>query len=181
MIDGRAAARQCAWRKPAARPSPSGPIPPETRLTAFLTDPALWGLFALSLAAATLLPGGSEAALVALLVAGDHPTGWLILVATVGNVLGSVINWGLGRGLRHLVGRRWFPVTAAQLARGEAIFTRYGAWTLLFSWLPVIGDPLTVAAGTLGVRLPVFVALVTLGKAARYGVLAAVTAGLIGA
>ncbi|OYQ32931.1 hypothetical protein CHU95_17600 [Niveispirillum lacus] len=145
-----------------------------------MSDPACWALFALSLAAATLLPGGSEAALVALLIDGQHPAWALVLVATLGNVLGALINWGLGRGLRHLVGRRWFPVTAAQLARGEAIFTRYGAWTLLFSWVPVIGDPLTVAAGTLGLRLPIFLILVTLGKAARYAVLAGITVGLIG-
>lgn len=145
-----------------------------------LSDPACWALFALSLAAATLLPGGSEAALVALLIDGRHPAWALVLVATTGNVLGAVINWVLGQGLRHLVGRRWFPVTAAQLVRAEAIFTRYGAWTLLFSWVPVIGDPLTVAAGTLGLRLPTFLLLVTLGKAARYAVLAGVTVGLLG-
>lgn len=145
-----------------------------------LTDPALWGLFGLSMAAATLLPGGSEAALAALLVEGSRPVWLLVLVATVGNVLGAVINWALGRGLRHFVGRRWFPVTAAQLARGEALFTRYGAWTLLFSWAPVIGDPLTVAAGVLGLRLRIFLPLVTLGKAARYAVLAMLMQGLLG-
>lgn len=164
---------------PAAPLSLPSPLP-EVRLIPLLSDPACWGLFALSLAAATLLPGGSEAALVALLIDGQHPAWALVMVATLGNVLGALINWGLGRGVRHLVGRRWFPVTAAQLARGEAIFTRYGAWTLLFSWLPVIGDPLTVAAGTLGLRLPAFLTLVTLGKAARYGVLAGITVGLIG-
>lgn len=145
-----------------------------------LTDAALWGLFGLSMAAATLLPGGSEAALAALLVEGSRPVWLLVLVATVGNVLGAVVNWALGRGLRHFVGRRWFPVTAAQLARGEALFTRYGAWTLLFSWAPVIGDPLTVAAGVLGLRLQIFLPLVTLGKAARYAVLAMLMQGLLG-
>lgn len=155
---------------------------PEDRavLTGMLTDPALWGLFGLSMAAATLLPGGSEAALTALLVEGSRPVWLLVLVATVGNVLGAVVNWALGRGLRHFVGRRWFPVTAAQLARGEALFTRYGAWTLLFSWAPVIGDPLTVAAGVLGLRLRIFLPLVTLGKAARYAVLAMLMQGLLG-
>lgn len=147
---------------------------------AFLTDPAIWGLFALSLASATLLPGGSEAGLVALLLAGPHPPWALVLMATMGNVIGSVINWALGWGLRQCVGRRWFPVSAAQLSRAEVMFTRHGAWTLLFAWVPVIGDALTVAAGTLGLRLPLFVALVTLGKAARYGVLAWVTVGAFG-
>ncbi len=150
-------------------------------LIAVLTDPALWGLFGLSMAAATLLPGGSEAALVALLVEGGRPVWLLILVATAGNVLGAVINWALGRGLRQFVGHRWFPVSAAQLVRAEALFTRYGAWTLLFSWAPVIGDPLTVAAGSLGVRLGLFTALVTLGKAARYAMVAWATQGVVGA
>ncbi len=145
-----------------------------------LTDPAYWSLFFLSLAAATLLPGGSEVALVALLADGARPAWGLVAVATVGNVLGSVVNWVLGRWLRGFVGRRWFPVTAVQLARAETLFTRYGAWTLLFAWVPVIGDPLTVAAGTLGVRLRTFLPLVTLGKAARYVVLAGVATGLLG-
>ncbi|AUN29934.1 YqaA family protein [Niveispirillum cyanobacteriorum] len=144
-----------------------------------LTDPAYWSLFFLSMAAATLLPGGSEVALVALLADGTRPAWALVAVATLGNVLGSVINWVLGRGLRRFVGRRWFPVTAAQLARAEGVFTRYGAWTLLFSWVPVIGDPLTVAAGTLGVRLRIFLPLMMLGKAARYLVLAGVVGGVL--
>ncbi|MBJ7417540.1 MAG: DedA family protein [Niveispirillum sp.] len=144
-----------------------------------LTDPAYWSLFFLSMAAATLLPGGSELALVALLADGTRPAGALVAVATLGNVLGSLINWMLGRWLRRFVGRRWFPVTAAQLARAEGVFARYGAWTLLFSWVPVIGDPLTVAAGTLGVRLRVFLPLVTLGKAARYVVLAGIVGGVL--
>lgn len=144
-----------------------------------LTDPAYWSLFFLSMAAATLLPGGSEVALVALLADGARPAWALVAVATLGNVLGSLINWVLGRWLRGFVGRRWFPVTAAQLARAEGVFTRYGAWTLLFSWVPVIGDPLTVAAGTLGVRLRVFLPLVMLGKAARYLVLAGIVGGVL--
>lgn len=145
-----------------------------------LTDPIYWSLFLLSLAAATLLPGGSEVALVALLAEGSRPAWVLVGVATLGNVLGSLINWVLGRWLRRFVGRRWFPVTAAQLARAEGVFTRYGVWTLLFAWVPVIGDPLTVAAGTLGVRLRVFLPLVTLGKVARYLVLAGVVGGVLG-
>ncbi len=146
-----------------------------------LVDPALIGLFGLCFTAATLLPGGSEAALVALAVQGAHPPWLLLAVATLGNVLGSVVNFWLGRGMRHLVGRRWFPVTAVQLARGEALFQRYGAWTLLFSWAPIIGDPLTVAAGSLGVRFPLFVMLVTLGKLARYSVVMVLTLGVLGA
>lgn len=144
-------------------------------------DPALIGLFGLSFTAATLLPGGSEAVLVALAVQGAHPPWLLVAVATLGNVLGSVVNFWLGRALRHLAGRRWFPVTPAQLTRGEALFRRYGVWTLLFSWAPIIGDPLTMAAGSLGVRFSLFVMLVTLGKLARYIVVLLLTLGVLGA
>ncbi|MFZ1681558.1 MAG: DedA family protein, partial [Rhizobiaceae bacterium] len=81
-------------------------------------DPAaLFGLFALAFAAATLIPAQSEAALAALLLAGGQPVGLLIAVASLGNVLGSVVNWGLGRLVERFRDRRWFPVTPAQLDR----------------------------------------------------------------
>lgn len=145
-----------------------------------MIDPALAGLFGISFAAATLLPGGSELAFLALLAQGDHSPVLLVAVAGAGNVLGSWLNWYLGRGLRHLVGRRWFPVTPAALERGEQQFRRYGLWTLLFAWVPVVGDPLTVAAGSLRVPLAPFLLLVTIGKLARYSVLALATGPLLG-
>ena len=116
---------------------------------------ALGGLFMAALLAATLLPAQSEAVLVGLLLAGYAP--WLLLgVASVGNVLGSVVNWALGRGIEHLRNRRWFPVSPAALARAERWYRRYGRWSLLLSWMPIIGDPLTVVAGVLREPLPVF-------------------------
>ncbi len=128
---------------------------------------AYGGLFLIALGAATILPLQSEAALVGLLLAGYSP--WLLLaVAGTGNVLGSTINWGLGRTIERFRGSRWFPVSPAMLDRVQRWYRRYGRWSLLLSWAPVIGDPITIVAGVLHERLPVFLLLVTIAKVGRY-------------
>ena len=132
-------------------------------------------LFGSALVAATILPMQSEAVLVALLLAGDHPPVALVMVATVGNVLGSVLNWLLGRYLLRFRDRRWFPVGPRQLARAQGWYQRYGRWSLLGSWLPVVGDPLTMVAGVMREPILPFLVLITLAKAGRYVVLAALT------
>ncbi|MDN2656259.1 DedA family protein [Cobetia sp. 14N.309.X.WAT.E.A4] len=124
----------------------------------------------IALASATLLPGGSEAALAGLWCEGVAP--WALwLVATLGNTLGSLINVALGRGARRLRTRRWFPVSRRALARGTLWYRRIGAWSLLLSWAPVIGDPLTVLAGVF--RLPWWksVLLILVAKGGRYALL----------
>ncbi|MEP1206775.1 MAG: YqaA family protein [Rhizobiaceae bacterium] len=136
---------------------------------------AYFGLFASALLAATILPMQSEAVLVGLLVAGEGSVAVLLIVATAGNVLGAVINWLLGRFVLRFKERRWFPVSEEQLARAETWYRRYGRWSLLGSWLPIIGDPITVAAGVMREPIMSFLVLVTLAKAARYMVLAAAT------
>lgn len=137
------------------------------------------GLFLAALAAATILPMQSEAVLVGLLLADYSP--WLLLaVASAGNVLGSLINWFLGRGIARFRDRRWFPVSPAGMARAEAWYRRYGKWSLLLSWAPVIGDPLTVVAGVLREPLPIFLLLVTIAKVGRYLALAAITLSWMG-
>ena len=135
------------------------------------------GLFASAFGAATLLPLQSEAVLVALLLAKQHPALALLLVATLGNVAGSVVNWVLGRYLEHWQGKRWFPVSRERLAKVQGTYHRYGRWSLLLSWAPVIGDPLTVVAGLMREPLWSFLLIVTLAKATRYAVLCAVTLG----
>lgn len=92
----------------------------------------------------------------------------LILVASTGNILGSLVNWLVGRFIAHFEGRRWFPVKREQLAKAEGWYHRYGKWSLLLSWVPVIGDPLTVVAGVLREPLPMFLLLVTIAKVGRY-------------
>ena len=129
------------------------------------------GLFLAAFLAATLLPLQSEAALVALLLAG-YPPWLLVLVASLGNVLGSTVNWWLGRGLLRFQDRRWFPVSATALARAQRSYRRWGRWSLLLSWAPFIGDPLTLAAGIMREPLRVFLPLVAVAKAGRYLVLA---------
>ncbi len=131
------------------------------------------GLFAVALLAATVLPAQSEVVLAGMILAERYHLGLLILVASVGNVLGSVVNWFLGRFIAHFEDRRWFPVKREQIAKAEGWYQRYGYWSLLLSWAPVIGDPLTVVAGVLREPLPVFLVLVTIAKVGRYLIVAA--------
>lgn len=133
------------------------------------------GLFLTAFVAATILPMQSEAALVGLLLADIHPVWALVSVASIGNVAGSVINWLLGRGIERFRERRWFPVGPAALNRAQRWYHRHGKWSLLLSWMPIVGDPLTVVAGVAREPLAVFLALVTVAKVGRYLVLTAVT------
>lgn len=133
------------------------------------------GLFLAAFGAATLLPLQSEAVLVGLLVSGQYSLWWLLGIATLGNVLGSLVNWLLGRWVEHFKQRRWFPVSDKQLQKARIHYRRWGHWTLLLSWLPIIGDPLTLVAGVMREPLWRFLLLVTLAKSLRYGALAAVT------
>lgn len=136
-----------------------------------------FGLFSAAFAAATLVPAQSEAVLVGLLLGGNLSTAMLLWVATLGNVLGSMVNWLLGRYIERLRHKRWFPISQQQLQRAQRSYQRYGRWSLLLSWLPIVGDPLTVVAGTLREPLWSFLLLVTLAKGGRYLLLAAVTLG----
>lgn len=137
------------------------------------------GLFAAAFLAATVFPFQSELVLVGLLVA--EPAQWptLLLVASVGNTLGSIVNWILGRLIERFRDRRWFPVKPKDYQRVERWYARWGVWSLLFAWLPFGGDALTVVAGALRTPLLPFVVLVALGKTARYAVLVAATLGWI--
>lgn len=134
----------------------------------------LAGLFLAAFLSATLLPGSSEAALIAILVTKTAPVWPAIFIATLGNTLGALANWGIG-----LYGASWrdhprFPVKPAEFERYRALYARYGIWSLLLSWVPVIGDPLTVMAGVAGTPLRVFLPLVAIGKFARYLVVAGI-------
>jgi membrane protein YqaA with SNARE-associated domain len=138
---------------------------------------AYCSLFFTALIAATLFPASSEALLVILLQQKYSPF-LLWLAASTGNILGSCINWYLGRECLRWQDKKWFPVNAAQLARAQMQFQRYGLVSLLFSWLPVVGDPLTFVAGILRVRFWLFLLLVALGKSLRYGFVIFIAMGL---
>ena len=130
-----------------------------------------------ALVAATLVPAQSEAVLAALLLDGSRPAWLLVAMATAGNVLGSVVNWVLGRFLLHFRDRRWFPVSDRALTRAQVRYARWGHWSLLGSWLPVVGDPLTVAAGYARTSPLLFAAVVLPLRVARYVALAAAVRG----
>lgn len=135
------------------------------------------GLFAVSLFAATILPLQSESVLVGLLLADQQPIAALVAVASVGNTLGATLNWLLGRSVERFRHNRWFPVNEAALNRAQHWYHRNGRWSLLLSWAPIIGDPLTVAAGVLREPLRTFVPIVAFAKTTRYLVLATITLG----
>lgn len=136
-------------------------------------------LFFTALIAATLFPLSSEALLVTLLY--QHYTPWLLwLVATSGNTLGSCINWYLGKQCLHWQDKKWFPVKPAQLTRAQQQFQRYGLVSLLFAWVPVVGDPLTFFAGVMRIRFWKFLVLVVIGKALRYAFVIALAIGVFG-
>lgn len=135
----------------------------------------LLGLFLAAFAAATLIPAQSEAVLVALLVAGDLPVWLLLVVATLGNVLGAAVNWALGRWLMHWADRPWFPVAPSATERACRWYARWGRWSLLGAWLPIVGDPLTLAAGMMREPFWRFAGIVTLAKGGRYIALAGAT------
>jgi len=140
-----------------------------------MTFDALWPLLVMiasAFGAATLLVLPSEAVLVAQIKAGLAPAWALFIAATIGNVAGSAFNWWLGRHARRFEGRRWFPFSPASIEAASTRFRRWGLWSLLFAWLPVVGDPLTFIAGVLRVPIHWFLPLVALGKGGRYAILA---------
>ncbi|MGR5118709.1 YqaA family protein [Vibrio astriarenae] len=131
----------------------------------WFSDSALWVLFITGFLSATLLPGGSEAGLIATLSLGAYSPTWIIIVATIGNTLGGMTNYLIGL---------WIPNRTESEKHGHkalAYLKKYGYWSLLFSWLPVIGDPLCLAAGWLRMNFWLSTLLVLIGKAARYCVL----------
>ena len=134
-----------------------------------------FGLFMAAFGAATLLPLQSEAVLVGMLILERYSTELLFAVATLGNVLGSAVNWYLGRSVERFRNKRWFPVSQNTLENAQRSYLRYGHWTLLLSWVPVIGDPLTLVAGVMREPLWRFLMIVTLAKGTRYLVLIGVT------
>ncbi|QXI55853.1 YqaA family protein [Pseudomonas alvandae] len=138
------------------------------------------GLFLTAFGAATLLPLQSEALLVGLVLS-ERQAAWLLMgIATLGNVLGSLVNWWLGTRLEQFKDRRWFPVSPSHLDKARRHYQRYGYWSLLLSWLPIIGDPLTLMAGVMGEPWRRFLLIVTLAKGLRYGVLVLATLGWMG-
>ena len=125
-------------------------------------------LFAISFLAATILPFSSELTLAGLIATSDYDNLLLLTVASFGNILGSLVNWALGSYSRNLTTKKWFPFKETQIERSSKWFRKFGKWSLLFAWVPVVGDPLTLVAGILRVKFIDFIILVAIGKVSRY-------------
>ncbi|MDA7796035.1 DedA family protein [Candidatus Pelagibacter sp.] len=125
-------------------------------------------LFVISFLAATILPFSSELTFAGLIATSNYDNLLLLVVASLGNVLGSVVNWALGFYSRNLTTKKWFPFKDKQIENSSKWFSKFGKWSLLFAWVPIIGDPLTLVSGLLRVRFLDFIILVAIGKVSRY-------------
>ena len=125
-------------------------------------------LFIISFLAATILPLSSELVLSTMLLTDSFDKYLLLVVASFGNILGSSVNWYLGKKILIFKDKKWFPASETQIDRSEIYFKKYGIWSLLLAWVPVIGDPLTIVAGILRVKFFTFLLLVSISKISRY-------------
>ena len=136
-------------------------------------------LFLASFLAATIVPAQSEFGLALLIRQTPEAVIWLVMIASFGNILGALVNWWLGRFANQFQNKKWFPVSEIQLTRASLWYQRYGKYSLLASWVPIIGDPITLAAGLLRTPFTTFIILVSLAKITRYLVIAMVTLSLL--
>jgi len=122
----------------------------------------------ISFLAATILPFSSEVVLTTMYLSNSFEPYFLLIFASIGNIMGSITNWYLGKKITLFQNRKWFPVSPDQLERSRKYFQKYGLWSLLLAWVPIIGDPLTLLAGILKVRFGIFFLLVSISKISRY-------------
>ena len=125
-------------------------------------------LFIISFLAATILPLSSELVLSTMLLTDSFDKYLLLVVASFGNILGSSVNWYLGKKILIFKDKKWFPANERQIAKGEIYFKKYGIWSLLLAWVPIIGDPITILAGVLRVKFLTFLLLISISKISRY-------------
>ena len=125
-------------------------------------------MFSVAFMVATIIPFGSEAYFITLLSLGKYNNFLLLIVASFGNILGSLFNWICGYYINYFIKKPWFPINKKMIDRGNGIFKKYGKWSLLLSWVPFIGDPITFVAGTLRYPIIPFLILVSVGKVSRY-------------
>tara|TARA_B100000029_G_scaffold512662_1_gene609945 strand:+ start:1302 stop:1763 length:462 start_codon:yes stop_codon:yes gene_type:complete len=125
-------------------------------------------LLTVSFTAATIVPFSSEVLLATLIATKQYNAFLLLLIACIGNIFGSVVNWIIGYYAASFMKKKWFPIKQNQIDTAIKFFNKYGKWSLLFGWLPIIGDPLTFVAGTLRYSFIPFIILVSIGKAGRY-------------
>jgi len=134
-----------------------------------INQSGLWGLFLSSFLGSTLLPGGSEVILALLAANGEHDNATLLGVATLGNTLGGMSSWLIGRMIAWRYPTQ--KITQPQRLRAIQRMQKWGSPLLLLSWLPIVGDPLCVAAGWLRIHGGLALIFIAAGKAARYTVI----------
>ena len=125
-------------------------------------------LFVISFLAATILPFSSELTLAGLIITSNYDNLLLLIVASFGNVLGSVVNWALRFYSRNLTSKKWFPFKETQIEKSSKWFRNLVKWSLLFALFPVVFNPLTLIAGLLRIKFLDFIILVAIGKVSRY-------------
>lgn len=125
-------------------------------------------LLLFSFLAATFLPFSSEVILTTMYLSKNFNIFILLIVASTGNISGSLFNWYLGKKILIFKDKKWFPISDDRLKKSEKFFQKYGVWSLLLAWVPIIGDPLTMIAGVLRIKLIVFLIFVSISKISRY-------------
>ncbi len=125
-------------------------------------------LFASAFLAATIIPAQSEIVLATMHIKNDYNAWVLVTIASAGNIMGSLVNLFLGYYLIKFQDKKWFPVNKKSLTRATNFYQKYGVWSLLFSWVPIIGDPLTVVSGVFRTPIYIFLILVSIAKTLRY-------------
>lgn len=141
---------------------------------------AYTSLFLAAFLAATILPAQSELGLVALLLSDAYSLTALVIIASIGNSLGAVVTWAMGRFFSHFHTKKWFPIRPQIMAKITKWYQRFGKWSLLLSWAPVIGDAFCCMAGVFRLPLLPFIVIVSFAKTTRYIVVAALTLGISG-
>ena len=135
-------------------------------------------LFISSFISSTILPGHSEITLTAFIFLNKYPIINLIFIASLGNILGSILNWYLGFHFVKFKEKKWFPINKRQLEKASLWFLNYGKWSLFLSWVPFVGDPLTVVAGVLRVPIITFLIIVSISKILRYVIVSLIALNL---
>ena len=129
---------------------------------------AYTSLFISSFLSSTILPGHSEITLTTLFLLEKYSQFLLIFFASLGNILGSIVNWFLGLYITKFINKNWFPFSEKQLVKASSWYLKYGKWSLFLCWVPIIGDPLTIVAGMFRFPLIIFIIIVSISKVLRY-------------
>jgi len=125
-------------------------------------------IFFLSFLAATIIPFSSEVGLYSYMALGKFSNELLLIFASLGNILGSCVNYTLGLYIIKFKTKSWFPFKGNQILKATNWFNRFGVYSLFFAFLPIVGDPLTLIAGMFRVSFLIFIILVSFGKILRY-------------